>query len=114
MSLYPEVQRKAQEELDRVVGPRRLPEFDDYDDLVYVRAIMLEAMRWVVVTPLSLPHQVIRDDKYKGYSIPKGTIIRVVSNLPRSSLLIFFSLSIRMSGWYCYITSPNLSQCKNR
>ena len=45
MSLYPNVQRKAQEELDRVVGPDRLPEFSDYDDLVYIQAIILEAMR---------------------------------------------------------------------
>ncbi|KAK7677340.1 hypothetical protein QCA50_019670 [Cerrena zonata] len=36
MSLYPGVQRKAQEELDRVIGPNRLPEFSDYDDLVYI------------------------------------------------------------------------------
>ncbi|KAK7678448.1 hypothetical protein QCA50_018508 [Cerrena zonata] len=75
MSLYPDVQRKGQDELDRVVGPNRLPEFDDYDDLVYIRAIVLESMRWMVVTPLSLPHALIREDEYRGYRIPKGSII---------------------------------------
>ncbi|KAK7678460.1 hypothetical protein QCA50_018520 [Cerrena zonata] len=75
MSLYPEVQRKAQEELDRVVGPNRLPDFDDHEDLVYLRAIVLEAMRWMVVLPLCIPHRVIRDDEYKGCLIPKGTIV---------------------------------------
>ncbi|KAK7678470.1 hypothetical protein QCA50_018530 [Cerrena zonata] len=75
MTLYPDVQRKAQEELDRVVGPNRLPDFDDYDNLLYMRAIVLEAMRWMVVLPLCLPHRVIRDDEYKGYLIPKGTMV---------------------------------------
>lgn len=81
MSLYPEVQRKAQEELDRVVGPYRLPDFGDYDSLIYIRAIVLEAMRWVVVVPLGLHHRVIRDDEYKGFLIPKGAIISAVSSL---------------------------------
>ena len=79
MSLHPEVQRKAQEELDRVVGPGRLPDFDDYDNLIYVRAIYLECMRWVPVTPMGVPHTLTRDDEYKGFFIPKGTTIIAVS-----------------------------------
>ncbi|KAK7678433.1 hypothetical protein QCA50_018493 [Cerrena zonata] len=75
MSLYPGVQRKAQEELDRVIGPNRLPEFSDYDDLVYIQAIALEALRWMVVLPLSVSHCVIRDDTYRGFLIPKGTTV---------------------------------------
>ncbi|KAK7692340.1 hypothetical protein QCA50_003965 [Cerrena zonata] len=75
MSLYPDVQRKAQEELDRVVGPHRLPEFDDYDNLIYIQAIALESMRWIPVIPLGVPHSVIRDDEYRGYLIPKGATI---------------------------------------
>ena len=82
MSLYPEVQRKAQEELDRVVGPNRLPEFEDFDNLLYIRAIVMEAMRWVVVTPLGVAHRVMEDDVYKGYLIPKGSVINVVSSRP--------------------------------
>ena len=81
MSLYPEVQRKAQEELDRVVGPNRLPDFRDYEDLVYIRAIVMEAMRWIVVVPLGVHHRVIRDDEYKGFFIPKGTIVSAVSTI---------------------------------
>lgn len=80
MSLYPDVQRKAQEELDRVVGPNRLPDFEDYHELLYIKAVLLEAMRWMVVVPLSLPHRVIRDDEYKGYIIPEGTIVNPVSH----------------------------------
>ena len=37
MSLYPEVQKKAQEELDRVIGRDRLPELDDRDSLPYIQ-----------------------------------------------------------------------------
>ena len=81
LSLFPDVQRRAQEELDRLVGPNRLPDFSDYDDLVYIQAIALEAMRWMVVFPLGLYHRVIADDEYMGYFIPKGTTIIPVSEL---------------------------------
>lgn len=78
MSLHPEVQKKAQEELDRVVGPNRLPEFEDYENLVYIQAILLESMRWMPVTPIGVPHSSTRDDQYRGYHIPKGATILVV------------------------------------
>ena len=47
MSLYPEVQKKAQQEIDAVVGSDRLPDFADRDSLPYVDAIMKEVMRLV-------------------------------------------------------------------
>ncbi|KAK7681339.1 hypothetical protein QCA50_015430 [Cerrena zonata] len=75
MSLYPDIQRKAQEELYRVVGPDRLPDFDDHDDLVYIQAIALEAMRWMVVLPLGVYHRVMTDDIYNGSLIPKGSTV---------------------------------------
>lgn len=52
MILYPEVQAKAQEEIDRVVGHDRLPDFCDRDDLPYVEAILMETLRWYPVVPL--------------------------------------------------------------
>ena len=85
MSLFPEVQRKAQAEIDRVVGPNRLVDFNDFDDLVYCQAIVLESIRWNVVLPVGVPHQVIRDDEFKGYRIPKGTTIIPV-RFPQSPL----------------------------
>lgn len=83
MALYPDVQQKAQEELDRVVGSERLPDFGDYDELVYIRAITLEAMRWMVVIPIDLPHRLVQGDEYRGFFLPKGTIVNAV----RTSLL---------------------------
>ena len=50
--MYPEVQRKAQEELDAVVGRGRLPTFDDLESLVYIQAIVKEILRWHPVGPL--------------------------------------------------------------
>ncbi|KAI0699609.1 cytochrome P450 [Cerioporus squamosus] len=75
MALYPEAQQKAQEELDRVVGPSRLPDFSDRDSLPYVNALVKEVLRWHVGTPTSLPHASIEDDIYNGYIIPGGSIV---------------------------------------
>jgi hypothetical protein len=55
MVLYPEVQRKAQAEIDAVVGKDRLPDFGDQPLLPYVSAILEEALRWHPVVPLGTP-----------------------------------------------------------
>jgi len=75
MILYPEVQRKAQDELAAVVGPNRLPTFEDRDSLPYVEAVATEALRWHLVLPLGLPHYTTEEDEYRGYRIPKGAIV---------------------------------------
>ena len=75
MSLHPEVLRKAQAELDDVVGPQRLPDFGDKDSLVYINALIREVMRWHTVLPLSLPHATTADEELNGYFIPAGTTI---------------------------------------
>ena len=46
MIAYPEVQRKCQEELDRVVGRSRMPTFSDRESLPYIRATVREVFRW--------------------------------------------------------------------
>ena len=51
MVLHPEVQKRAQEELDRVVGKNNLPSMDDRPNLPYVDAICKECLRWQSVTP---------------------------------------------------------------
>ncbi|KAI0754760.1 cytochrome P450 [Daedaleopsis nitida] len=77
MSLHPDVQRKAQAELDAVVGEARFPKVADRDRLPYVNAVVKELLRWHVVTPLSVPHQNIADDEYDGHFIPKGSVVLV-------------------------------------
>jgi len=54
MAHYPQVLRKAQAEVDKVVGGSRLPDFDDRPSMPYVEAMLLETMRWAVVTPLGI------------------------------------------------------------
>lgn len=46
MVKYPEYQKKAQHELDRIVGGDRLPDFNDKDNLPYIQAIVNEVLRY--------------------------------------------------------------------
>ncbi|KAJ7595208.1 putative CyP450 monooxygenase [Mycena floridula] len=75
MCLYPDVQKRAQAELDRVVGDQRLPTFDDQPQLPYINALMKEAIRWMPVLPLAIPHLTLKDDVYRGYFIPKDSLV---------------------------------------
>lgn len=75
MVLHPDIQARAQAELDRVVGRSRLPDFRDRPDLPYVEALLSEALRWLPVTPLAVPHSSIRGDEYNGYYIPPGSTV---------------------------------------
>jgi cytochrome P450 len=74
MIAFPEVQRRAQAELDTIVGRDRLPTFADAPRLPYVCAIIKEVLRWRPALPLGLPHATIEDDWYEGMFIPKGTV----------------------------------------
>ena len=51
MTLFPDVQKKAQAEIDAVVGPDRLPSFADRDTLPYTEALVSEVFRWNAVVP---------------------------------------------------------------
>ncbi|CAE7168317.1 unnamed protein product [Rhizoctonia solani] len=75
MALHPEVQKKAQNELDSVIGDARLPTFEDQGKLGYTERMIQEIHRWHPITPLALPHTCFEDDTYKGYHIPKGAIV---------------------------------------
>lgn len=75
MTLFPKVQRKAQEEIDRVVGTSRLPTFSDRDSLPYINAVLMEAERWHPVVPMGLPHVAKAEDVVNGFYIPKGAIL---------------------------------------
>jgi len=71
MIAFPEVQRKAQAELDAVVGRNRLPTFADAPHLPYLGAIIKEVLRWRPAVPLGIPHAAAEDDWYKDMFIPK-------------------------------------------
>lgn len=80
MASFPEIQKKAQEEVDRVTGGQRLPEYDDRIHLPYTQAIIREVLRWRPLFPLGLPHASMEDDVYNGYYIPKGEFSLQIHN----------------------------------
>lgn len=73
--LHPEVTKKAQEEIDRVIGRDRLPTVHDRGSLPYVEAVLQEAMRYYPVVPLCIPHSTEHDIEFHGYRIPRGSSI---------------------------------------
>jgi cytochrome P450 len=75
MVLHPKVMKKAQEELDRVVGKGQLPNFSDRGDLPYIDAVVKEVLRWNPIFPMALLNRVTQDDVYRGYLIPAGATV---------------------------------------
>ncbi|XP_046662956.1 farnesoate epoxidase-like [Homalodisca vitripennis] len=61
MILYPEVQRKMQEEIDRVLGRSRKPVLEDKAQMHYTMAVLNEVERINSVSPLALPHSCSKD-----------------------------------------------------
>jgi len=75
MTSFPEIQKKVQEELDRVLCGR-LPTHSDIALLPYFSAVIKETIRWRPIVPLGgVPHLVDEDTSYNGYIIPAGTVI---------------------------------------
>ncbi|KAH9925317.1 cytochrome P450 [Fomitopsis serialis] len=74
MAQHPEIQRKAQAEVDAVVS-HRLPKCSDRKDLPYLEAVLKEVHRCNPVLPLALPHKVRQEDVYAGYRIPAGSMV---------------------------------------
>ncbi|KAI0071338.1 cytochrome P450 [Panus rudis PR-1116 ss-1] len=79
MVLYPEVQKKAQKELDSVLGIEVLPNFHDRPSLPYIEAVVNETLRWHPVAPLNVAHRLTEDDFYNGYFLKEGSV--VVANI---------------------------------
>ena len=75
MVVYPDVQKKCQEELDRVIGRSRMPTMRDKESLPYIRATVRELLRWRATVPLGeyLPnvnHFIQCIDQRQGYHTP--------------------------------------------
>lgn len=79
MVMHPEVQAKAQDEIDTIIGPGRLPVFGDEDSLPYLSAVVKECLRWQTALPNGIPHRLTADDHYNGYFLSAGSI--VISNI---------------------------------
>lgn len=93
MLLYPEVQAKLQEEVDRVVGESRLPNLSDRGNMPYLECVLKEIYRWRPVVPLGqcaqlassskiskfiareVAHTCRNDDQYGDLAIKAGTVV---------------------------------------
>ncbi len=75
MAMNPKAQRRAQMELDQVVGLNRMPDWEDERRLPYLRALIKEVHRWAPIANLLIPHATSKDDIYRGRHIPKGTVV---------------------------------------
>ncbi|KAL4935969.1 hypothetical protein BDV06DRAFT_205916 [Aspergillus oleicola] len=74
--LYPEAQRRAHEEIDRVIGAERMPVWEDRAQLPWVRACIDEALRWMPTTlSAAVPHSLLQDDEYNGWTIPARSVM---------------------------------------
>ncbi|PPQ69848.1 hypothetical protein CVT25_005489 [Psilocybe cyanescens] len=70
----PDVQRKAQAEIDSILGSKRLPGYEDRPSMPYVEAIYREVLRWRPPGSIGFPHSTTEDDVYDGYFIPKAKL----------------------------------------
>jgi cytochrome P450 len=77
MIAHPEIQKRAQAELDAVVGRSRTPTFSDAPSLPYIQALVKETLRWRSPATFGVAHSTTEDDWYNGMYIPKGTICMV-------------------------------------
>lgn len=68
----PEILRKVQQELERVVGKDRMVEESDIPNLPYIYAVMKEQLRLHPALPLLVPHCPSETCIVGGYTIPKG------------------------------------------
>ncbi|XP_067415150.1 cytochrome P450 2D6 [Emydura macquarii macquarii] len=75
MLLYPDVQRRVHEEIDKVIGRDRLPEMEDQVNLPYTNAVIHETQRYCDVVFAGVPRTTYRDTEVQGFFIPKKTII---------------------------------------
>ncbi|KAG9480895.1 hypothetical protein GDO78_010261 [Eleutherodactylus coqui] len=74
---YPHIQKKLQEEIDRVVGQGRMPTAEDRAKLPYVQAFIYESLRLSSFVPMTIPHSTTSDVIIDGFYIPRNTIVFV-------------------------------------
>ncbi|GAB1301065.1 Cytochrome P450 2F2 [Apodemus speciosus] len=83
MMRYPEVQKKVQDEIIKVVGSAQ-PRIKHRTQMPYTDAVIHEIQRVANILPTSLPHETTTDVVFKNYYIPKGTeVITLLTSVLR-------------------------------
>ncbi|KAL5532016.1 hypothetical protein ACEPAF_5580 [Sanghuangporus sanghuang] len=70
-----EVQKRAQEEIDRIIGLDRLPLLNDRARLPFIDCLIKEVLRIHPPAPLGLPHQSTQRDEHCGWDIPGKSMV---------------------------------------
>jgi len=71
---FPKLQERLHEEIQDKIGDRP-PKIEDREEMPLVNAFMMEVLRHADIAPLGVAHEVSRDIVFRGYSIPKGTMV---------------------------------------
>lgn len=71
----PGVQKRMQEELDRVIGNDRLITTSDKSRLPFTSSVVLEGLRLANILVINVPHKLLADTWIDGHLVPKGTCI---------------------------------------
>ncbi|XP_019943606.2 cytochrome P450 2G1-like [Paralichthys olivaceus] len=72
---YPKVQERMQQEIDTVIGQHRYPHMEDRKSLPFTDAVLHEIQRLLDIVPMNVPHYALQDISFRGYTIPKNTLI---------------------------------------
>lgn len=71
MMKYPEIQRKVQSEIEKVIGSAE-PQVRHRKEMPYTDAVIHEIQRFGNIVPNNLPHATTQDVNFRGYLLPKG------------------------------------------
>ncbi|KAI5626339.1 cytochrome P450 precursor, partial [Silurus asotus] len=72
---HPEIQDRMQKEIDIVIGRERSPNMEDRKSLPFTDAVIHEVQRYIDLIPLNVPHYTTHQITFRGYTIPKDTVI---------------------------------------
>eukprot|EP00898_Chlorokybus_atmophyticus_P007242 jgi/Chlat1/7519/Chrsp61S07011 len=73
LASYPDTQRSLQEELENVVGVKRLPNDEDFGSMPLLHSFIKEALRYKPIHAFGIPHATSEDIEVMGHSIKKGS-----------------------------------------